>query len=184
LVPYKFYDDEERRRWQNPEKILANIGLKPNLTFIDIGCGNGFFSIPAARLVGKRGKVYALDIDDEAIDRLREKALKEGLTNLVLRVGEAEETILCKKCADIIFYGIVLHDFASPEKVLKNAKKMLRPSGRLVDLDWKKEPMELGPPTRIKFSEDDAARLIKAAGFRIETVKAVGLYHYIVVAKL
>lgn len=184
MVPYKFYDDEERRRWQNPENILANIGLRPHLTFIDIGCGNGFFSIPAAKLVGKRGKVYALDIDDEAIDRLREKALKEGLTNLILRVGEAEETILCKKCADIIFYGIVLHDFASLEKVLKNAKKMLKPSGRLVDLDWNKEPMELGPPTRIKFSKDDATRLIKAAGFKIETTKAVGPYHYIVVAKL
>ena len=104
---------------------------------MDIGCGEGFFTIPAARIVGKKGKVYGLDRDDEAVSILRQKTSKAGLVNINLRVGEAEETILCDKCADIIFYGIVLHDFYNPIRVLKNAKGMLKPSGLLVNLDWK-----------------------------------------------
>jgi ubiquinone/menaquinone biosynthesis C-methylase UbiE len=183
LNSYSFFDCEERRRWQNPETILVDAGLKPSLTFMDIGCGTGFFAIPAAKLVGKKGKVYAVDTNREAISWLKEKARREGLTNLVLREGEAEKTVFCEACADIIFYGIVLHDFASPAKVLANAKKMLKLGGRLIDLDWKKEPMELGPPLRIRFSENEAARLIKAAGFKIEKTGPAGLYHYIIVAR-
>ena len=61
-------------RWQNPEEILANIGLRQGFTFVDVGCDDGFFAIPAAKLVGERGKVYGLDISDEAISRLKRKA--------------------------------------------------------------------------------------------------------------
>jgi 2-polyprenyl-3-methyl-5-hydroxy-6-metoxy-1,4-benzoquinol methylase len=58
----RFLDDEDgRRRWQNPEAILAYVGLKAGFTFVDVGCGNGFFTVPAARLVGDEGTVYGLD---------------------------------------------------------------------------------------------------------------------------
>lgn len=178
-----FWDETERRKWQTPEAILADVGLKPGSTFMDIGCGYGFFALPAARLVGKKGKVYGLDVDAEAIEKLREKAKKEDLKNLNLKVGEAEETILCKACADIVFFGIVLHDFKDPTRVLMNAKKMLKKTGRLVDLDWKKEPMEFGPPLQIRFDEKQAVNLIESAGFRIKTVKNAGPYNYVIIAK-
>jgi ubiquinone/menaquinone biosynthesis C-methylase UbiE len=105
--------DHERRKWQNPEAILADIGLKP-----------GF-----------------------------------------------------------IFFGIALHDFQDPARVLENARRMVKSAGKLVNLDWKKEPMDLGPPLKIRFSEDMAVRLIQTAGFTVETVKDSGPYHYLVVAK-
>ncbi|MFQ5762466.1 MAG: class I SAM-dependent methyltransferase, partial [Candidatus Bathyarchaeia archaeon] len=178
------HDEEERRRWQNPEATLAVIGLKPGFTFIDIGCGEGFFALPAARFVGDRGKVYGIDADGDAVGRLKEKAAKEGLRNVSLTAGEAEETVLCDACADIIFFGIVLHDFRDAAKVLMNAKKMLKPTGRLINLDWKKEPMSLGPPQRIRFSEEEAARRIKAAGFSVEATKEAGPSHYLIVAKI
>lgn len=178
-----FHDERERRKWQNPEAILVDIGLRSGFTFLDIGCGDGFFALPAARLVGKKGKVYGLDLNDGTIGRLRRKAVKEGLRNLNLSVGEAEETVLCEACADIVFFGIVLHDFKDPAKVLMNAKRMLKPNGRLIDLDWKKESMEFGPPLQIRFSEDEAVSRIEAAGFRIEAVKNAGPYHYIIIAK-
>ena len=69
---------------------------------------------------------------------LREKAEGEGLGNLILKVGRAEDTVLCPACADIVFFGIVLHDFEEPARVLVSATKMLKPTGRLVKLDWKK----------------------------------------------
>jgi ubiquinone/menaquinone biosynthesis C-methylase UbiE len=180
---YKVFDDEERRKWQNPEAILADIGLKTGFTFMDIGCGHGFFALPAARIVGEKGKVYGLDVDEEAIAFLRKKALAEGLRNLILQAGEAEKTIFCESCADVVFFGIVFHDFDDQAKVLMNAKRMLRTIGRLVDLDWKKEAMELGPPLRIRFSDEEAANLIKKAGFHIQTIKGAGPYHYVVIAR-
>lgn len=184
LHAHVFYDDEkERTKWQNPEAILADIGLKPGLTFIDVGCGEGFFALPAARIVGKKGKVCGVDIYKEAVDQLKEKAMKEGLRNLNLTIGAAEDTILCEGCADIVFFGIDLHDFRDPTKVLMNAKRMLKPTGRLVDLDWKKQPMEIGPPLHIRFSQEEAVKRIEAAGFRIETAKEAGPYHYLVIAR-
>lgn len=184
LSGHKWFNDEkERRKWQNPEAILADIGLRLGFTFMDIGCGDGFFAIPAARLVGERGRVYALDVDSEAVDRLRRRAKKEGLINLSLKVGPAEETVLCEACADMVFFGINLHDFRDPSKVLMNAKRMLKPTGRLIDLDWKKQPMEIGPPLGIRFSDRKTTNLIKAAGFMIEAVKEAGPYHYLIIAK-
>ncbi|MGD0027729.1 MAG: methyltransferase domain-containing protein [Candidatus Bathyarchaeia archaeon] len=180
---YGFFDERERKKWQNPEAVLKSIGLKPGFTFADIGCGDGFFAIPAAKVVGQKGLVYGLDVDEDAISRLSERARREGLVNLVLKVGKAEETVLCDGCADIVFFGIVLHDFESVTKVLSNAKKMLKHDGRLVNLDWEKKPMEIGPPLRIRFSEEEAASLIKEAGFKIETVKANEPYHYVIIAR-
>ncbi len=158
--------------------------MKAGLIFMDIGCGGGFFSLPAARLVGSKGRVYGIDPDREAIARIKEKAEREGLENIDLTVGKAEETILCEACADIIFFGIVLHDFNNPAKVLMNAKKMLKYSGLLINLDWKKEPMNIGPPIQIRFSEERAVKFISDAGFTVEAAKDSGPYHYIIIAKL
>jgi ubiquinone/menaquinone biosynthesis C-methylase UbiE len=177
-------DDHQRREWQNPEAILSSIGLRPGLTFIDIGCGDGFFALPAARAVDKNGKVHGLDTNAESIARLKEQANGEGLKNLYLTIGRAEEKILCRRCADIVFIGMALHDFQDPSKVLENAKSMVKPTGRLVNLDWKKEPMELGPPLSIRFSTETAVSLIRGAGFTVETIKDSGPYHYLVTAKL
>ena len=173
-------DDEERRKRQNPEEILAEIGLIPGFTFVDIGCGKGFFAIPAARIVGEKGRVYGLDVDEEALARLGEVVKKEGLKNLLLRVGNAEKTILCEQCADIVFFGVVLHEFKNPAKVLINVKKMLKPDGRLIALEWKKEQMQMGPPLEHRLSEEKSAELFRKAGFTVETVREAGPYHYLI----
>jgi len=176
-------DDPERRQWQDPEKILSFLGVAPGMVFIDIGCGDGYFALPAARRVGPQGKVYAVDIDASAIQRLREQAAREELDHLFSEVREAEETVVCKGCADYVFFGIDLHDFVDPARVLLNAKKMLSPQGHVIDLDWKDEPMEFGPPQQKRFSIDKASHLIESAGFTIASVTDSGLYHYLIIAK-
>jgi ubiquinone/menaquinone biosynthesis C-methylase UbiE len=181
---HRYFDEEAlRRRWHNPEVTLKSIGLNAGMVFVDVGCGDGFFAVPAAQRVGEKGMVYAVDIDASAIERLRDKAEEKGLKNVNAKVGEAEETVFCEGCADMVFYGRVLHDFKDPAKVLCNAKRMIKPAGTLVDLDWKKKPTVFGPPVRIRFSEEQAAGLIRAAGFTVESVKAVGRNFYIVTAK-
>ena len=174
-------DETTRRSWYNPEAILRDLHL--GMTFMDIGCGDGFFSILAAKKVGEKGKVYAVDSDASAIEKLKFKAETEDLKNIVAKVGAAEETVFCSECADFVFYSMVLHDFADPAKVLQNARQMIKPTGRLVDLDWKKQEMPFGPPFKIRFSEEYASGLIKRAGFQIEGVKEAGSYHYLVTAK-
>lgn len=179
---WHYVDETERRKWQNPEAIFTELGIKPGITFMDIGCGEGFFTLPAAHMIGSGGKIYALDENAEAIELLKKKAIAEGLENLVLKVGTAEDTLLCEGCADVIFFGIVLHDFKDPAKVLENAYRMLKPGGLLINLDWKKMNMSFGPPMSIRFDEATASQMIGVAGFKIESIKESGLYHYIITA--
>jgi ubiquinone/menaquinone biosynthesis C-methylase UbiE len=179
----KYHNEDERRKWQDPEKILADIGLKPGNTFIDVACGKGFFTIPAAKAISINGNVIGIDANEEAIEELTKKIEKEGLKNISLYTGLAEDIIACDKCADFIFYGICLHDFEDPVKVLKNARKMIKNDGYLIDLDWKKEQMEMGPPIDIRFSEVKASELIMSAGFKVEKIKESGPYHYIIIAR-
>jgi len=180
---YHRHSEEERRKWQTPETILSDIGLKPDMTFADIGCGRGFFTIPAAKIVGENGRVLAMDVDEESIGLLNERVKKEDLRNIHTITGKAEDKPTCNCCADIVFFGQCLHDFEDPAKVINNARKTIKPSGLLANLDWKKEKMENGPPFEIRFSEEHASSLIKEAGFEVSQIKGSGPYHYIILAK-
>ena len=171
------------KKLYHPSLKLESIGLRSGMVFMDIGCGYGVFTLPAAQIVGKQGKVYAVDVSALAIDQLKREAAEKSLKNVTAKVGEAEETVFCSECADIVFYSIVLHDFRDPLKVLQNAKRMLKPTGTLVNLDWKKKHMTIGPPERIRFSEEQAQTLIKQAGFTILSVKDVESDFYMVTAK-
>ena len=151
--------------------------------FMDIGCGDGFFTLIAAEIVGERGIVHAVDVNTAAIASLRTKASEKGLKNIDSKVGAAEQTVFCDGCADVVFYSIVLHDFKNPTKVLQNAKRMLKRSGKLVNLDWKKQAMPFGPPVQIRFSQEEASTLIKAAGFDVENVRDAGKYQYLITAR-
>jgi ubiquinone/menaquinone biosynthesis C-methylase UbiE len=181
---WSYQNEDDRRKWQNPEAILDEIGLRPEFTLIDVGCGQGFFTLPAAMLVGAKGKIYAIDNNKEALRSIKEKAAAEGLTNIICEVDEAENAVPCRDCADIVFIGQALHDFRDPALVLSNARKMLKRDGHLIDLDWKKETMQFGPPLEKRFDEDKAASLISAAGFTIDTIRNSVPYHYLIIAQL
>jgi ubiquinone/menaquinone biosynthesis C-methylase UbiE len=174
-------DEATRRSWYNPESVLG--ALKEGMTFADIGCGEGFFSILAAKKVGVKGKVYAVDVDPSGVEKLKNKAKPEDLTNITTQVGKAEDTVFCEGCVDIVFYSMDLHDFNDPAKVLQNAKRMLKPTGRLIDLDWKKMKMQFGPPEHIRFSEQHVSEMLKTAGLKVVDTKEAGPYHYVVTAK-
>jgi ubiquinone/menaquinone biosynthesis C-methylase UbiE len=174
-------DEATRRSWYNPEAVLAD--LQEGVTFVDVGCGDGYFTILAAKKVGPNGQVYAVDIDASRVQMLQDQADKEKIANIVVAVGRAEDTVFCKECADMVFYSMDLHDFDDPQKVLQNAHAMLKPSGRLVDLDWKKMQMAFGPPEHIRFSEEKVAEMLESAGFVVESAKSAGPYHYLIVAK-
>ena len=179
---WQYIDETARREWQNPEIVLKTLGLKPGFIFVDVGCGDGFFTLPAARLVGPAGKVLGIDISSQAIDSIRKKARKEGLANLELIIGKAEEVVPCSACADVVFFGNVLHDFQIPTKVVNNARSMVKPIGKLANLDWKKTLTDFGPPLAKRFDQATAMGLIESAGFKVESVSESGNYHYLIIA--
>jgi ubiquinone/menaquinone biosynthesis C-methylase UbiE len=78
-----------------------------------------------------------------------------------------------------VFFAEVLHDFQDQELVLRNAHRVLRHGGRVIDLDWSKESKR-GPPRHVKFSEDEAIEMLERAGFRIEGVERPDEHHYMV----
>lgn len=176
------HDDKERRKWQNPEAILSSIGVKDSAVFVDVGCGEGFFALPAARMVGKSGRVIGIDADEGAIEHLKREAERLKLHHLTAIAGRAEETVPLTNGADLVFFGICFHDFQNPFRVLQNTHSMLKSTGILIDLDWKDEPMALGPPLSKRFSPSYAEELIRSAGFRIRTVQEAGPYHYCITA--
>ncbi len=180
---HSYHNEEERRKWQNPEAILEGAGVQAGDIFIDLGCGFGFFALPAAKIVGPDGLVCGVDIDKEALNNLTERAKEAGLRNIRVREARAENINLCDRCANVAFIGIALHDFEDPLKVLQNSRSALKPNGRLINVDWKKESMPIGPPLEIRFNQKEASSLITQAGFTIESVKDVGPYHYVVLAR-
>ena len=180
----KDYNHAERHLWQDAPAILAQIGLMPGDTLVDIGSGDGYFSIPAARIVGQSGKIYALDVSAEAISKLKAAASAAGLNNIQTAVGEAKKTLLCKGCADVVLMANALHDFNDPVTALKNARLMLKSGGRLADLDWKKDKDQMhGPPFAKRFDQEKATALLTEAGFKIVSSTLVGPFHYLLVAE-
>jgi ubiquinone/menaquinone biosynthesis C-methylase UbiE len=176
-------DDPERRRWQDPGRVLDEIGVSPGMTFLDVGCGEGYFALPAAHRVGASGRVCGIDADAAAVTRLREHAADAKMGWVTARQGTAEETLLCSGCADVVFFGICLHDFSNPGKVLSNARRMVRPSGVLANLDWHAREMNIGPPLEKRFPPEHAMDLIRKAGFQRLSLQDCGPYHYLILAR-
>jgi ubiquinone/menaquinone biosynthesis C-methylase UbiE len=177
------YNHAERRLWQDAPDILARIGLKSGDTLADIGSGDGYFSIPAAQIVAETGMVYAIDVNAQSLEELKAAARAAGLKNIKTIQGNAEDMVLCERCADYVLMANVLHDFADPGAALASARVMLKPGGKLIDLDWKKEKDQLhGPPFAKRFDEATASRLMSQAGFKILSNQFVGPFHYLITA--
>jgi ubiquinone/menaquinone biosynthesis C-methylase UbiE len=182
MSPFRPAVDPERQKYQDPAAILTRAGLKPGMTFVDAGCGGGFFALPAARILGARGRFLGFDVNAEAIDALRELAAHEGLNNLELITGDAGDTIMCEHCADIVFFGLVVVHLVDRVRALENARLMLRRNGLLAIFDWKKKLTRQGPPMEQRLSEGQVVDFVKTAGFGKTTVEDCGPYHYLISA--
>ena len=162
--------------------MLSKLGLKPGGVFLDVGCGDGFFAIPAAIEVGPKGLVYGVDASPEALDSLKSHAANEGLSNIRLLFADATEAEICRACVDVALMANVLHDFNYPLKVLSQVRTALKPGGMLAVLDWKKSPMLHGPSPAKRLDVSQATDLIQKAGFEVTNVGESGRFHYFILA--
>ncbi|MFQ5986216.1 MAG: class I SAM-dependent methyltransferase [Thermoplasmata archaeon] len=156
--------------------ILRAFGLRSGMTLADVGCGPGFFSLPAAGLVGKEGRVYAIDVQEPMLWALQDRLLKAGVHN-VLPVLSWEDLIpLSSDSVDVALLVNALHELDG-DTTLRETHRLVREDGRLGVVDWKKEPMEEGPPLEHRVSVDDARAALAGNGFDGEEVE-VGPFHY------
>ncbi len=185
-MPHKFdaawasiLEDEERKEFLPPVEILKRIGVREGITFADIGCGTGYFTIPAAELVG-RGRIFAIDVQEEMLELLKKKI--EGMENITI-VKSSEDTIpLPSESVDIAFMGDVLHELVG-DATLREAYRILRHGGVLGVVDWKKEEMEIGPPFEDRLSIEEAKAMIERVGFSVTESFEIPPYHYCLIAK-
>jgi ubiquinone/menaquinone biosynthesis C-methylase UbiE len=168
----------ERRQWQNPDVIFGALGLDQGMIVADIGAGPGFFTLPAAMKVGPTGKVYALDIVPEMLERLRERATAEALTNVETLVSRESEFPLPDASVDVALVANVLHETSEPVSFLRESARVLRPGAVLGVVEWRTDSLAKGPPFAERLAPETVEELMRAAGYRAIERFEVGPYHY------
>jgi ubiquinone/menaquinone biosynthesis C-methylase UbiE len=171
-------DSQDRVKFLNPDNILEMLKLKGKMVLADLGCGTGFFSIPASRRVKK---VFALDIQQEMLDILLDKIKKEKITNIHVILTEESSIPLPDNSVDILLMVNVFHELEDRSSLLKEVKRVLTMNGRLVIIDWKKIEMDLGPPFEERLTEEEVIEINYANGFTILERLNAGPYNYLLV---
>ncbi|MBN1574328.1 MAG: class I SAM-dependent methyltransferase [Deltaproteobacteria bacterium] len=112
------------------ENVLKEVNIEPGFRVLDFGCGPGSYSVCAARLVGRKGKIYAADIHPLAIESVTKRAKRAGLNNIET-IQTNCKTRLPDNCIDVVFLYDVFHGFGEPERFLKEFHRVLKPGGVL-----------------------------------------------------
>lgn len=153
----------------DPELVFSELKLKEGDSFLDIGCGTGDYSVYASKIVGDSGIVYALDIQNKLINNLREKADLEGLSNINARVSDIAASLLIEdNIIDVCFISTVLHAVDLDEhgkRLFSEIRRVLKPDGRLVIIECKKEDLSRGPPLHMRISSEELENLVIQYGF-------------------
>ncbi len=178
-----YLDSEERRAYLDPQKILKSFRLRAGMRVADIGTGTGFFAIPAAKLVGPRGHVYAIDLSPEMLEDLQAKLDRAKVGNLEALRSTEDRVPLPDASVDFAFLACVLHELDGPGTLLE-ARRVLRSGGRLGVVDWKKEDSEFGPPKAHRLDEREAKDVLAQVGFEPTRTFEAGGHHYGIEARV
>lgn len=180
----KMFDSEERIAWQKPDAVIAGLGLAEDAVIADIGAGTGTFAVRFAKAL-PRGKVYANDIEPAMVAHLGERAAAEGLTNVVPVLGTAADPKL-PDGLDLAFVCDVFHHIEAPSSFFAHVLKSLKPEGRLVIVDFKKEAPEgsPGPPKAMRLRSEEVIAALSPLGLVVERVDEAMLeFQYLIVLR-
>lgn len=156
-----------RDAWQQPEKVVATLALKPGESVADLGAGPGYFTLRFARAVGPTGKVYAVDISREMLDYLGKQAKAEHLLNIEPVLAQPHNPELPAASVDLIFICDTLHHISDRANYYSLLIRALKPGGRLVNIDFHKQPLPVGPPVEMKIPKAEMIQEAEAAGFHL-----------------
>ena len=172
--------------WPTPGETLRSLGVSEGDSVVEVGSGNGYFALPAARVV-EPAPVYAVELDRELLEEAARLADMKGIGNLV--TVHADVTSLSDhlpKSVDVALVANILHGVGDEVGFAREVRGALSSDGKLVVVNWRDAPMEettildepRGPPTELRMSPVETEEGIKEAGF--EVVRSVELppYHY------
>ena len=165
-------DRASRQREEAPEEALTLIGLRPGMTVADVGAGSGYMTTRIARLVGPTGKVYAEDIQPAMLRIVQEKAKDGQLTNVVAVLGTDVDAMLPAGSIDLALLVDVYHEFQHPQEMLRSLRRSLKPDGRLVLVEYRKEDPTIPIAPTHRMSVADAKAEVEAEGFTLDRVVA------------
>ncbi len=164
--------------FSDPASNLARFGLEDGQKVVDLGAGSGFYTLEAAKRVGASGRVYAVDVQKDLLERLRSMGAHQGLHNIEIVWGNVEKiggTKLRESIADRIIASNILFQIEKPDEFALEVKRLLKPGGKLLVIDWT-EISVLGPKNF--FPSIKAQTLFEKSGFKLDTTFNAGDHHY------
>lgn len=167
----------------SPAKVIENLDLGPAMTVADFGCGSGHYSLEAARKMSKSGKVYAIDIQQEAISFVRSQAKLESLVNIETIRADLETpdaTRLRKDSVDLVIISNILFQAENKKQIIQEAFRILKSGGRTAIIEWDVENQTgaFGPQMEKRITPQNAKDLFAEAGFVFEKEFNPGEHHY------
>src|SRR3989344_5927643 len=173
----------------SPARNIERLSLPANPTVVDLGAGSGFYSFALAEALKKQGgtgKVYALDVQKDLLERIKQEANRRGLGNISVIWGDidvAGGTKLADRIADAIVVSNVLFQAHDKASFMKEAARILKPGGQMLLIEWSEEGVFLGPGKGVLISKEQALDLAKEA--RLEKVEEfqAGARHYGIIFK-
>ena len=163
-------DREERAREEHPDEALAALDLKPGMAVGDVGAGTGYYSIRIAKRILPGGIVYADDIQAEMLQRLREHAAAQRVSNIQTILGTESDPMLPQGKLDLVVLVDVYHEFSRPQRMLQGIRMGLKPGGRLVLFEYRKEDPAIPIRPEHKMSLAEVKAEVTPEGYRFEKV--------------
>src|SRR5438270_152922 len=163
---------------------MKALGLKPVDHVADIGAGSGYFTFRIAQEVGPKGRVYAVDIQKEMLDLIRQRMRAGKLTNIEPVLGKLTDPRLPAASVDLILMVDVYHEFSHPFEMTEAMVKALKPGGRLVFVEYRLEDPKVPIKTVHKMSEKQVLKEMEPHPLRyVETLGGLPWQHVIVFEK-
>jgi ubiquinone/menaquinone biosynthesis C-methylase UbiE len=177
-------EDPARLEWLPPADVLDRLELAPGMYVADVGARTGYFALPMAALVGQEGKVFAVDLQPEMLEKLKDKLSTPGAPrNIELVQGDATDTKLPDRSSAVVLFASLWHELDDHPAVLTEAARILRDGGRIAILDWRADvDRPPGPPLDERISAEAVARSLEVNGWVVRESVPVGRYCYLVIA--
>ena len=174
------------RAEQDPTPLLQDIGITRGMTVADLGCGYGFYTLPLSSITGNTGLVYAVDSSRYSLEDLSENlgrnmSLNGKYSKITALERDISDTGIAESSVDVAFFANVFHDVEDKKKFIGEVKRILKPAGIAVDLDWHNGRTEFGPPMGLRVPEEEAKRMFLSNGMKLQRSIKVAPYHYCLV---
>jgi ubiquinone/menaquinone biosynthesis C-methylase UbiE len=164
----------------NPASIVAQMSLQNGQIVADLGCGSGFYAVPAGQRVGSTGMVYAVDVQEAKLVATQSAARQNGLKNITVLQADLDKPLLdiAESSCDAVLLASIIHEIESRDMLLKNAYRILKTGGKLAAVEWKKEATPIGPEISRRLSVEELEQLLTKAGLRKDKDLEADSYHY------